>query len=145
MSSSPRCLFLDSLNTSCLDNHNQNSVVERKHGLHRHVTEVVLALLAPFSFPCKLWVEAFLFPNRPPQTLHLKSPHGRVFKSSWDYQGLKTFSCCCFPHKVLLCSDNKKFPCFTSSWCGFKFLEEICKAIFQIVSVDFHSNGNFLC
>jgi histone deacetylase 1/2 len=85
---------------SCPYAHQQNGSAERKH---RHIVDMVLALLAHASIPLKFWDEAFLTAvfliNRlPSKVIANQSPFERLYGKTPDYTFLRTFGCVVWPN-----------------------------------------------
>jgi hypothetical protein len=117
---------------SCPHAHQQNGHAERKH---RHIVEVVLALLAQASMPLKFWDEAittatYLINCTPSKVLNFATPLERLFNQQPDYSFLKTFGCACWPnlrsyntHKFAFHSKLCVFLGYSLTHKGYKCLE----------------------
>lgn len=83
---------------SCVEDHQQNGTVERKH---QHILMVARSLMFHSKIPIKLWGEAVLTAihviNRmPTKILKNKSPYELLYKKLPSYAHFKVFGYLCF-------------------------------------------------
>ncbi|KAE8667725.1 hypothetical protein F3Y22_tig00112383pilonHSYRG00494 [Hibiscus syriacus] len=103
---------------ACPHTSEQNGVVERKH---RHIIESALVLMAQASILFKFWSYAVctavhLINRLPTSILQDRSPYEMLYTKKPDYNYLRVFGCCCFPH--LRPYNNHKLS-YRSSQCVF--------------------------
>ena len=117
---------------SCPHTHQQNSVVERKHG---HIVEKGLTLLARASMPFKYWDESFrivvFLHNRLPSPVSQgKYLLQLLFNHVLDYKALRIFGCARYPntrpynsHKLVVRSIQCTFLGYSLTHKSYKCLD----------------------
>ena len=106
------------LHHSCPGTSQQNGRAERKH---RHILEVVRALLISAACPESFWGEAALTAVYtinciPTPVIEHKSPYERLYGSQPHYDVLRVFGCACFvmlqPHERTKLEPRARLCCF---------------------------------
>ncbi|XP_010263725.1 PREDICTED: uncharacterized protein LOC104601921 [Nelumbo nucifera] len=106
------------IHRSCPGTSQQNGRVERKH---KHILDIVRALLISSSCPERFWGETALIAvytiNRiPSPVIGNISPYERLYGHCLDYQSLHVFGCACFvllqPHEHTKSEPKARLCCF---------------------------------
>ncbi|KAL9241610.1 hypothetical protein vseg_015702 [Gypsophila vaccaria] len=126
-----------------------NGYAERRH---RHIVETGLSLLSHAHLPSFFWSNAFvtaayLINRLPTPSLNHDSPFFTLFKTSPNYQKLKSFGCLCYPwlrpytqNKL----DNRSSPCvfigYSSTQSAYHCLDPTTNKIYTSRHVKFVEN-----
>ena len=84
--------------TSCIDTHKQNGVVERKH---RHIIETARSLLLSAYVPSEFWAKVVLtvvslINTIPSSHISSISHFEKLYRYAPNYSFFKVFGCTCF-------------------------------------------------
>jgi len=89
--------------TTCVETHEQNDIVERKH---QHLLNVTRALIFQFNIPSVFWCfvvqhVAFLINCMPTSLLKNATPNEKLHKKLCDISSLHVFGCLCYSSTIL--------------------------------------------
>ncbi|KAH9669465.1 retrovirus-related pol polyprotein from transposon RE1 [Citrus sinensis] len=134
---------------SCPATPEQNGVAERKH---RHIVETGLTMLFHANMPLQYWVDAFstavyVINKLPSSTLNMKTPFYKLFGINFDYRGLRSFGCRCFPYLRIYRKNKfspKTYPCvfigYSPSHKGYRCLYPPTNKVYISRHVIFDEN-----